>query len=235
MGRWYPPPAHRRIIEPFAGGAGYAIRYADHDVLLNDADEIVCGVWDYLIRASEAEIMSLPLLAPGDHLDDFAIPTEAKHLIGMWVEYGMRRPRMQAPKWMDTAQADGKWSASIRAKVARQVQWIRHWRIRHGSYLDLDMDPQATWFVDPPYIGAGSKYRYGKRGIDFGQLAAWCLALEGQVIVCEAAGADWLPFRRLARMQGGFRGSYDEAIWIKPGGGNAGPVFTGIEHRAMDR
>ena len=56
----------------------------------------------------------------------------------------------------------------------------------------------ATWFVDPPYQGAGKHYRFGSEHIDFLALAGWCKSRPGQVIVCENKGAGWLPFRELA-------------------------------------
>jgi hypothetical protein len=75
----------------------------------------------------------------------------------------------------------------------------------------------ATWFIDPPYVDGGKSYRYSE--IDYPKLAAWCLRLRGQVIVCERQGADWLPFRMLydnptaRRYKPGARQRCQEAIW----------------------
>ncbi len=44
-------PAYSSIIEPFAGSAGYALRYADLQVTLCDADPVIVGVWSYLINS----------------------------------------------------------------------------------------------------------------------------------------------------------------------------------------
>lgn len=63
------------------------------------------------------------------------------------------------------------------------------------DYRECPVTGQATWFVDPPYQVAGVRYRYNSTRIDFAALGDWCRSLDGQVIVCENDGADWLPFR----------------------------------------
>jgi hypothetical protein len=71
----------------------------------------------------------------------------------------------------------------------------------------------ATWFVDPPYNNAaGNGYKFGAKLLDFARLAEWCRALPGQVMVCENAGATWLPFRPLLRQHGQIHSTV-EAIW----------------------
>ena len=62
-----------------------------------------------------------------------------------------------------------------------------------GSYHEAP-DVRATWFVDPPYVGAGTHYRCSSKAIDFDHLGAWCVDRRGQVLVCENEGATWLPF-----------------------------------------
>ena len=60
-GKWrsaprYPQPRYQTIIEPFAGSAGYSLRYVDRDVILIDKDEIIAGTWHYLVNVREDEI-----------------------------------------------------------------------------------------------------------------------------------------------------------------------------------
>ena len=50
--KYYPVPEYDTIVEPFAGSAGYSVRYGDRNVVLGEKDDIIFGVWDYLIRAS---------------------------------------------------------------------------------------------------------------------------------------------------------------------------------------
>lgn len=66
----YPRPEASTIIEPFAGSAGYSLRYPAHRVKLFDIDPVVVGVWKYLIAVSERELLRLPDVRRGELLDD---------------------------------------------------------------------------------------------------------------------------------------------------------------------
>lgn len=79
-------------------------------------------------------------------------------------------------------------------RIASQVDKIRHWKLIEGNYSDAP-NIEATWFIDPPYIKAGTSYRASSRKINFENLAVWCRERHGQTIVCEQDGAEWLPFR----------------------------------------
>jgi hypothetical protein len=52
-GKWrdadknYPPPQYRTIVEPFAGSAGYSVRYAHLDVVLCDVDPAITAVCEF--------------------------------------------------------------------------------------------------------------------------------------------------------------------------------------------
>lgn len=195
----YPRPEYGRIVEPFAGGAGYATRYHQLSVTLCDADPIIYGVWDYLIHASRSEIRALPLLQAGEDVQYLTqIPQEAQWLIGFWLNKGTTAPCRTLSAAAAGMVASGRsavyWGASIRERIASQVEFIRHWNVVNDSYANaLNFD--ATWFVDPPYQVAGKRYRFGSKGIDYTALGAWCRARQGQVIVCEQRGSDWLPFK----------------------------------------
>ena len=90
------------------------------------------------------------------------------------------------------------WGSRVRETVASQVDAIRHWQVYQCSYEDSPVYGEATWFIDPPYQKAGAHYKYGSDGLDYDALATWCRSRQGQVIVCENDGADWLPFQELA-------------------------------------
>jgi hypothetical protein len=106
------------------------------------------------------------------------------------------------------------WSATVVERIATQVAGIRHWTISHASYSEI-RNEAATWFVDPPYEIAGKAYRF--HDIDYHQLGGWCQNRIGQTMVCENAGADWLPFRSFRTIKGleGKRGGRksEEVIW----------------------
>jgi len=200
-GKWraaphYPQPTHSVIVEPFAGAAGYSVRNPDRNVRLYDVDPVIVGVWSYLIRATEAEILALPdVSAEGVDALPSAVPQEARWLIGFWLNKGSSRPCRTPSAWMRGGTAASSfWGPSIRERIASQVSSIRHWQMIHCSYADIPVAESATWFVDPPYNNkAGSNYKCSD--VDYSHLAGWCQGLPGQVVVCENAGADWLPFR----------------------------------------
>ncbi|MCP5044203.1 MAG: hypothetical protein GY944_24505 [bacterium] len=200
----YPGPG-RRIIEPFAGAAGYSLRYHDRDVLLIDAFDKISEVWRFLIGATRDDIMSIPLVDAVDDLPD-SVPQEGKWLVGWRLAAGAMYPRWKA----STYAIHNGWTAITRERCARQVALIKHWRVVHGSYTDAT-DESATWFIDPPYNNkAGSKYKFS--GVDYSALAEWCLSRRGRVIVCENEGATWLPFRRMRTLRG-INATSVEAIW----------------------
>lgn len=194
-GKWraapyYPAPTHRTIVEPFAGAAGYALRHHTRDVLLNDADPVIAGVWQYLIDATPEDIRSLPLRII--HVDRLAIPQAAKWLIGFWLNKGAASPCKTPSRWMrDNIRPNSYWGEDIRERIATQVAAIKHWRVTNLPYEKLP-NRRATWYIDPPYQQAGKHYR--QQVTDYAHLGAWCRTRQGQVIVCENEGAAWLPF-----------------------------------------
>jgi len=192
IAKLYPAPRYPRIIEPFCGSAGYATRHSDRDVTLADVDERIVGIWRFLTSATRDDIMSLPAIF--GHIDDVKAPQEAKWFLGFWIVRGAASPRRKPSKWMQSGKYESSlWSATVRARIAAQVERIRHWRVQHASY-DALPDAEATWFIDAPYEGpAGRHYRRGLP-LEYADLGEWCRLRSGQVIVCEAAGAKWLPF-----------------------------------------
>lgn len=205
--RRYPAPEHDIVIEPFAGGAGYSLRHYRKRVVLIEKDPALHGAWLYLQRASQAELLALPDLHPGQSVDDLRVPQEARWLIGLWLNSGVARPCKTPSAWMDPSKRAAAgwsgqsscqfWGPGIRERLAAQQPLISHWILAHGSYEDAP-DIEATWFIDPPYQLAGKAYVHGSSALDFKALGDWCRTRPGQVMVCENVGADWLPFRKFA-------------------------------------
>lgn len=222
-GKWraaprYPAPLHDTIVEPFAGAAGYALRYHDRHVVLVDADPVIVGIWDFLIGATEAEVLSLPDVANDQTVDDVRAPREARDLIGFWLNGGTANPCKRPSAWMREGSHPGVyWGPAARERIASQLGAVRHWRVKQGDYREAEQVALATYFVDPPYVVAGHHYKHGSRGIDFDALGAWCRGLRGQAIVCEAQGAGWLPFEamrdQLSTPGRGRAGMSKEAVW----------------------
>lgn len=217
----YPTPLQDRIIEPFAGSAGFSLRYPDKQINLYDIDPKICGVWDYLINVSEREVASLPEIPSDKTVDDFGLPQEAKWLIGFSLGASPTQPRKRPSKWarsgINPTQSNASfWGKKRRNRIVSQLQYIRHWTIENKSYAEID-NCDAYWFVDPPYNNkAGSCYKHSD--IDFSHLADWCKSRQGAVVVCENVGADWLPFEHFIDAQArpsksGVPRISKEAIW----------------------
>tara|TARA_Y100000592_G_scaffold99055_1_gene173873 strand:+ start:674 stop:1372 length:699 start_codon:yes stop_codon:yes gene_type:complete len=213
-----PPPVHRVIVEPFAGSAGYSLRYPDRQVILYDLDPVIAGIWRFLISAKESEILSLPDLEPGQRVDSLPVCQEAKDLIGFWCNKGSSQPANIMSKWARNPKYQAMpcnfWGPGIRERIASQQSAIRHWMIVEGTYKHA-ANIKATWYVDPPYAAMGYCYAKSSKSIDFQALGDWCKARRGQVIVCEQQGANWLPFQPFGAIKS-TRGTSKEVVWIKP-------------------
>ena len=220
-GKWrdtpkhYPTPVHDTIVEPFAGSAGYSLRYYDRRVVLCEIDPVIAGTWTFLTRASAAEIRAIPDLDHDQTVDDLEVCEEARWLVGFWLNRGASAPRKSPSRWMrDGIRPGSFWGERVRETIASQVDLIRHWEVHNVSYEECPVSGMATWFVDPPYQSAGRHYRHGSDCIDFEALGAWCQSRAGQVIVCENEGADWLDFEPLADVKTTRRASRSrEVIW----------------------
>jgi hypothetical protein len=204
-GKWrdalkhYPSPKHETIVEPFAGSAGFSLRYFARTVILCEVDPVLAEVWRYLLRVTAKDILSIPDVGPDESVDDLTVNQEAKWLVGFWLNRGTASPRRSPSKWMrDGIRPGSFWGTRVRRTIASQLDAIRHWTVYNVSYSECPTPRTATWFVDPPYQTAGHHYRFGSEQLDYAALADWCRTRPGQVIVCENEGATWLPFRKLA-------------------------------------
>lgn len=223
-GKWrdalkhFPAPVHDTIVEPFAGSAGYSLRYPDRRVILCEIDPVLVGVWSYLVAVSPQEILAIPDVPPDGTVDDLGLGQEAAWLVGFWMNRAAAGPRKSPSSWMRSGIRPGSfWGERVRRTIAGQVEHIRHWQVHHGSYETCPTPTDATWFIDPPYQLAGQHYRYGAADIDYGHLGAWCRSRPGQVIVCENEGADWLPFQLVGEVKTTRRTARSrEAVWVSP-------------------
>lgn len=216
----YPKPGDK-IVELFAGSACYASRYPDRDVLLVERDPLIAKLWRWLIEAEPDEIRALPNVDNNTRFPDLPIRDEAKWLMGFWFSQGTAYPRkMPTARHRNPATP---WNATetmwplIRERTAQGVAEIKHWQLFEGEWFDAPRVFGATYFIDPPYQSAGKNYRF--HDVDYVALSNFCETIHDQgeqVIVCEAEGAKWLPFRPIAttkaNSQGGARYS-KEVVW----------------------
>lgn len=211
IARYYPSPTRQIVIEPFAGGAGYASFYDCPRVELFDADPIIVGVWSYLMRVTPAEIAALPEMPEvGDNVDNYQIPQEAKWLIGFWLNRGSAQPKKSRTAYSArTDRAQLNWGARAKERIISQLPKLAGWNVTLSPYSHAP-DVDATYFVDPPYGEKGKFYRVQFSA--FESLGEWCKARSGQVIVCEGVGATWLPFRELGSFKSS-KGKAEERVW----------------------
>lgn len=223
-GKWraaphYPTPRYNRVIEPFAGAAGYSTRYPLCDVVLVERDPIIAGLWRWLIKATGDDVLALPLEIPTT-VRDLGLDPGPSALIGFYCNNGATAPMQSPSAWMREGKgsAGGFWGEKVRTRIADQVSAIKHWTVIEGDYTDAPTE-EATYFVDPPYANkAGSYYRQKFTG--HVALGDWCRTRPGQVIACENVGATWLPFRHFRDIQSNpskrGKGKSAEAIWVGP-------------------
>jgi hypothetical protein len=218
-GKWktalyYPSPEHNIIIEPFAGSAGYSLRHPEKRVILCDCNESIAQVWHYLLRVSEAEILSLPdMPLDGSTVESLPVCEEARTLIGFWLNRANQSPCRRPSAWMRKGVwPDRFWGPATRQRISSQLEYIRHWKFLHTSYENLP-NLRATWFIDPPYSGVEGK-AYKSTPLDYLSLSEWCRSRPGLAIVCESDRATWLPFQVSHGTQGTRYGSL-EAVYIQ--------------------
>ena len=202
---------HDVIIEPFAGTAKYSLKHWHKEVILYDKYELLVNLWKWLQTCSPNDILTLPVLKMGQHLNDFEFDCEeAKHLIGFNIAAGDATPRGTA-SIRTTVDRPTRQQTRLRT-IAKNLHKIKHWQVIHGSYESIE-NREATWFIDPPYQTTGGHYyKHSNKEIDFAHLAGYCMSREGQVIVCESTDADWLPFQPMMWRRG-YKKKFKEAIW----------------------
>ncbi len=223
-GKWraaprYPGPLFDTIIEPFAGAAGYSLRYPDRNVILIDKYPVIVGIWRYLIAVQPEEVLKIPLVDAVADLPAW-VPQEARWLVGFTLNSAVVSP-------CNTISAGGKkmrekgrvfegWSEMMRQRVATQCPKIRHWRVIEGDYTEAP-NTKAVWFVDPPYNNKAGSY-YKQKFADYEALGEWCHTRLGQIIVCDNGGATLLPFRPFGVFQENLnkigKGGSREVVWL---------------------
>ncbi len=204
----YPEPAYDNIVEPFAGAAAYSLHGErwKRNVILIEKDPRVAQIWQWLIdSATPKEIQSLPDLRIGEKSSEFL------HIIHAATKMAFKYRTIKV-----TAVLERNWEISKRV-MAANVHKVKHWKIQFGDYR-LAPDLEATWFIDPPYKShPGTGYEHGSDTLDYNDLAAWALERRGELIFCEGAYGDYLPFRPLLTLPGVAGKRSEEVAFYRPG------------------
>lgn len=193
----YPIPVHDTIVEPFAGSAGYALRNANKQVLIAEADIHIRSLWSWLIdEATEAKIREIPLnVSEGTDIRELGLDHGQMLLLKNW-----QRTNNVGECWTISSWGNkpGQWTENTRSRVAEEHVFVKHWRVFDDAYaLMNEGDHERTWFIDPPYQ---FNYQYKSESTDYERLAFVVNKLNGQIIVCEAVCQKtdqvptWLPF-----------------------------------------
>jgi len=213
IAKLYPLPKYDLIIEPFAGAAWYSVLHRNKNVLLNEKYEVIYSIWNWLINEASSElILKHKDFFVGQDISQIDLDKAHKDLIGFCINRGSIAPKSIVQKWSCQVTSNPNWASTTSfslERIAKLLPEIKHWKAQFGDYKNLP-DIEATWFIDPPYQFGGE--HYSVNGIDYSELAEWCKARKGQVIVCENTKADWLPFTALAEIQGQ-RSKTVEAVW----------------------
>jgi hypothetical protein len=187
-------------------------------VILCEKNPDVAAAWRFLLSKDAAEwIARLPNAATiGDNVENMVPNAPAGLLTIMRAECNHGTAGTNGKHKLVTKFGQKGWPR-LKPRLLYWLPRIAHWQIIEGSYENLP-NIEATWFVDPPYNNPAGR-RYVHHALDFMQLADWCERRVGQIIVCENAGADWLPFNHLIERQG-IRSRYQksnasEVVYVK--------------------
>lgn len=199
----YPEPKHGLIIEPFAGAAAYAFRHArlgsGRTAWINDLDGRVASIWEFLLSPDAAEwvraVWPVKVEAGRSYLDYLGDGPPAGLVELFRAEANQGTQGARGVHNQITSMGQKCWPRT-KGKLLEIIPEISHWRFTRRDYGELS-NIEATWFIDPPYANpAGQRYRTGN-GLNYSSLGQWCKSRNGQSIVCENSGADWLPFESL--------------------------------------
>jgi hypothetical protein len=184
----YPAPEYPLVIEPFAGSMAYSLHWRPPFAIGIEAQDSTWELWHRLCDMSAEEIR------------DFACPEVGEESTDRWV--------LQAAtsNWNDYSTY-----RTVTHYMVEHFHQQRRMTLRHHDYAKRSVlyshgdyrsapDVEATWFIDPPYVGVRGGCR--EKDIDYDELAEWTMARKGQLIVCEGYDGTWLPFKHHGEWRG---------------------------------
>jgi hypothetical protein len=176
----YPPPLDGLpIFEPFAGSAGYSLRYHWFDVVLWETNPLLQELWLWIINeATSQDILDIPLNLPiGTDIRTLGLTRGQQLLLKHWQRTNNVGPCMTISPWGDKP---GQWTENTRARVSEEIHAVKHWKFQEPKWNEI-----GTWHIDGPYQ---FNYQYGVKDFDYGKLSLSVhqLPVDSLVMVCEA-------------------------------------------------
>ena len=193
--RLYPPPEYDTIFEPFAGSAGYSLRYHEKKIVIWEDNEQVNTLWRWLTETCSADILEIPVGLPvGTDIRTLGLSYGQALLLKHWQRTNNVGDCWTVSPWGDKP---GQWTANTRARVADEFHAVKHWKVEQ-----IRPDRPGTYFIDPPYL-YNYRYRFTVDSFDHVELVRKINMIPkgSQIIVCEAACQktgrvpEYLPFK----------------------------------------
>ena len=216
LAKHYPPPKLDLVIEPFGGSAAYGIHHLAKNnklrLIVNEKDPKVFNMWAFLKNTTFSEIENYPLPNVGENTSDFFIMTCAASNA---VSKCSKMKVSERLRYVFEIQ---------KRRILQRFHLLERIEVTNLDYTEI-INQQACWFIDPPYQlqtivqntpfqnGNGYSVGYNSDSINFSDLASWCISRDGQIIVCEKQGANWLPFRSFRTAKNGLNTIYDEVVF----------------------
>ena len=188
----YPVPRHIKIVELFAGGACYALRYYMYDCILVEKNKLVVAAWRFIQNPKLNQLKKIPEhIEQGTKISDFGkVDPGFEFILRSAANVGTAGQN----KKMETITKIGAvhFHKNTVKKVLYWTDKIKHWKIFHGSYDDFNFG-EATYFIDPPYQNkAGKLYKFGADTIDYDNLLKFIRTIDGQIIITENSKSKWI-------------------------------------------
>lgn len=198
----YPHPKHKTIVEPFAGGAAYSFNWYKHNIVLCEINKDVYDMLCFLRDSDLNFLKNIPRnVCAGWKISDIVSDINGCPNGLMWIlRSAANVGTCGRGTKINTITKIGAvhWHRNTIKKIQHWHGKIKHWQIYNKSYEFLNVKKSATYFIDPPYNNlAGS--RYANSEIDYTKLVGWIKNLNGQIIVCENEGANWMNFKTMKK------------------------------------
>lgn len=217
LAKHYPAPNYNLIIEPFAGSAAYScyhlLKNENMKCIISDKDNDVAETWNFLLNCSENDILNYKTPEINDYAYDFLIKT-----------CSVSNASSKCIKMKYTERIDKIFQIQKRKilnlfKIRDRITFI------HQDYKNIE-NYKGTWFIDPPYMilknnntvfqnGNGYSKKCNSDMLNFNELSHYCLERNGEIIVCEKFGANWLQFETFKKNKTSLNKIYEEVLFYK--------------------